>query len=232
MRPGRVASPPRAAAAAGGAGGPAGSRALLLHGRGGSGPRFGEALAASPLGRELGLREAGAWVAPSGPVPLGAGPAGGSFAWWEFPPGVERSFLADEWVRSEEAIEIAAEAGRGCDVAIGFSQGAMLLAVLIALGKLPDLRCAVIAGAGWPRPYAEELEKFAARGRRPIGGGLHDVPKILHVSSETDTMNPLAQAQQVHRLLGGDFLEHGGGHVVPVEAEELAKWMKLTRAPA
>ena len=71
-----------------------------------------------------------------------------------------------------------------------------------------------------------------AWGRRPIGGGLHDVPKILHVSSEADTMNPLAQAQQVHRLLGGDFLEHGGGHVVPVEAEELAKWVKLTRAPA
>ena len=45
-------------------------------------------------------------------------------------------------------------------------------------------------------------------------------------------LNPLAQARQVAELLGGDFLEHGGGHVVPVEAEELAKWMKLTRAPA
>ena len=82
---------------------------------------------------------------------------------------------------------------------------------------------------GLQRP-GEYLLAVSAQGR-PIGGSLHE-PKILHVSSEADTMNPLAQARQVAELLGGDFLEHGGGHVVPVEAEELAKWMKLTRAPA
>ena len=51
---------------------------------------------------------------------------------------MKRSYEADEWLRSDEAIEVAAEAGKDCELCLGFSQGAMLLAVLLSEGKLPS----------------------------------------------------------------------------------------------
>jgi len=208
----------------------------LLHGKGGTGRAFRERVAGnkSALGQHLGLsgRRAGWAVAsPDGPVTLDGG---GGCAWWAFPPGVTRSYEADEWLGSQLALDLAGEAGRGCQLALGFSQGAMLLAVLLSRGLLPDCRAAVLAGAGWPRPYAQDLEDFKARGRQPRGGSLVQ-PQILHVTSASDSINPREQALRVHDCLGGDVLEHGGGHVVPLQgepAEALAQWINLKLAQA
>ncbi len=208
---------------------------LLLHGKGGSGRSFRERVAGSTstLGKHLWLsgggRRAGWTVtSPDGPVALD----GGGFAWWAFPPGVSRSYEADEWIGSPLALERASEAARGCQLAIGFSQGAMLLAVLLSKGLLPDCRAAVLAGAGWPRPYARDLDDFRARGRQPRGGSLVQ-PQILHVTSASDRINPKDQALRVHACLGGDVLEHAGGHTVPLNgepAEALARWANLKLA--
>ncbi|QDZ24406.1 FSH1 domain-containing protein [Chloropicon primus] len=209
-----------------------GGTGLLLHGRGGNGKRFSERLERSYLGQRIGLREENV-VSPSGPVSLDKEGNEGGRAWWAFPEGVGRSYEADEWIRSDEAIEIASREGRHCELCIGFSQGAMLLAVLLAQGKLPDCRVAVIAGAGWPRPFASSLESFRLRGNRPVGGSVR-APSILHVTSAEDLMNPRDQALRVHGLLGGDVLEHGEGHVVPMEEGEvsdaIAQWINLRLA--
>lgn len=223
----------RALARAGGVTGVAGSgtgAALLLHGRGGSGAAFGGRVAGSALGERLGLGEGGtrAWRAPDGPTSLDDG----GFAWWAFPPGVSRSYEADEWLGSGDALAVAEEAGRGCELCVGFSQGGMLLAVLLASGRLPDCRVAVVAGAGWPRPYAATLRGFRERGRRPVGGSLR-TPAILHVTSPADAINPPVQAREVHACLGGDVLEHASGHVMPLEgpdAAALARWTALRLA--
>ena len=205
--------------------------ALLLHGRGGSGAVFGGRVAGSALGEAVGLGEGGtrAWRAPDGTAPLG----GGGFAWWAFPPGVSRSYEADEWLGAGAALDAAAEAGHGCEFCLGFSQGAMLLAVLLACGRLPDCRVAVIAGAGWPRPFADDLRSFRDRGGQPVGGSLIK-PAVLHVTSEQDLINPREQALEVHACLGGDVLEHAAGHALPPDgapaAAALTRWAALRLA--
>ena len=204
-------------------------KALLLHGRGGNGPSFSSRLRQSHLGERIGLREENV-VSPSGSVGLSHEGNAEGRAWWEFPEGATRSYEADEWIRSDEAIEIAATAGADCELCIGFSQGAMLLAVLIAQGRLPRCRVAVIAGAGWPRPFASELEAYKGRGGRPVGGSAVN-PSILHVTSAADLINPKSQALEVHGLLGGDVLEHARGHSVPLQEGEdtdaLAQYINL-----
>ena len=168
-------------------------KALLLHGRGGSGPKFSDRIRASHLGDRLGLNPENC-VSPSGPMRVEAqgGVHADGFAWWAFPPGVTRSYQADEWLQSDVSMDIAAEAGRDCELCIGFSQGAMLLSVLLAEGRLPNCSVAVIAGAGWPRPYASSLEAYHARGNQPVGGSLKS-PSILHVTSPKDLINPIDQ---------------------------------------
>ena len=150
-----------------------GVKVLLLHGRGGKGQAFTNKIRDNTLGQKLGMNLTEGQVevevevvAPDGTVPLEDGKGG--YAWWEFPPGVSRSYEASEWIRSEESIERAAEAARECDLCIGFSQGAMLLAVLIAKGKLSSkCKAAVLGGAGWPKPYASDLEDYRRRGGQP-----------------------------------------------------------------
>ena len=232
-------------------------KVLLLHGRGGKGQAFTNRIRNNTLGTKLGMNESLTLplkspspssintkqgeevegqvegqvevVAPDGTVPLEEG----GYAWWEFPPGVSRSYEASEWIRSEESIERAAEAARECDLCIGFSQGAMLLAVLIAKGKLSSkCKAAVLGGAGWPKPYASDLEDYRRRGGQPVGGAIH-IPRLLHVTSENDAINPREQALEVHKCLGGDVLEHNEGHVLPVQgdaSDAMAQWINLQLA--
>ena len=96
---------------------------LLLHGKGGSGRSFRDRVASnkSSLGRQLGLFK-GDWdvFSPDGPVELGTGHG---FGWWSFPEGVNRSYLADEWIGSQDALDLATLKGQNCQLMLGFSQG-------------------------------------------------------------------------------------------------------------
>ena len=64
---------------------------------------------------------------------------GNGYSWWEMPPGV-RSFTANEYGGFDEAADkVLKEWGAGppYDLCLGHSQGAIMLAALITLGKVP-----------------------------------------------------------------------------------------------
>ena len=83
-----------------------------------------------------------------------------------------------------------------------------------------------------PRPYASSVEANVIERLHPTRGKLYTGPAILHTLSRRDAVNPYAQGVQLAAALGGDLMEHGGGHVVPVRdlGGEIADWVRAHSA--
>ena len=183
-------------------------RVLCLHGSGGSAASFLERLA--PLKTALG--DEFEFTALDGP--------GGK--WWTYPAG-ERSFSASSYTGAEESIAaVEAELAKGYTGLLGFSQGAMLAALVAARCSLKEsevsLKFAVICGAATPAPY----DALLARSRDATEAVA--LP-TLHCLSKADTMNP----PELGEALAGCFrhppaqlLWHSIGHQLPPN-EELPK---------
>jgi len=158
-------------------------RALMLHGKGGNGPKFRRQL--QPLLHEFqGNID---FVFPTAPYRLDATASeddAEEYAWWTLPPGV-RSFEAKDYIGFERSIQylenVWKEAGP-FDLLWGHSQGAILLASILASPKaclLKDAKLCILNGCAWPKPFEGELL------------GLQDgqnvkVPKTLHVVGKAD----------------------------------------------
>ena len=91
----------------------------------------------------------------------------GRRTWWTYSAG-ERSFTASSYEGAEQsiaAVEAELESG-GYVGLLGFSQGAMLAAIVAARASLrescPLLRFAVICAAAVPKPYEPLLERLRA----------------------------------------------------------------------
>lgn len=161
----------------GGSGLPA-RRIIALHGKGGDGESMMgglEALitATSPTWE---------WVCPTAPHKIRGG-----YAWWETPPGV-RSFEADEWHGVEQSISLI-ESMYPFDALLGYSQGAMLAAILLARaqrGLGPAKVPAVIGGAAWPLPFESLLTDLPQSG----------MPATLHTIGSRDDVNPPVSLSQ------------------------------------
>ena len=130
-----------------------GHRILCLHGSGGSGDAF--------LARLAHLQEGTARTFHAIDAPSGRR------TWWTYPAG-ERSFTASSYEGAEQsiaAVEAELESG-GYVGLLGFSQGAMLAAIVAARASLrescPLLRFAVICAAAVPKPYEPLLERLRA----------------------------------------------------------------------
>ena len=228
----RAAAASTPLAAGGGGVSPARARAprprvVLLHGKGGAGAEFAASLA--PLCRLLpGAR----WEAPDAPLRLSpSSEERAAFAWWAAAGG-GRSYEADAWAGGDAALAAAAAACEGAQLVLGHSQGAMLLGVLLAQRRLGGVECAILSGAAWPRPYASSVEANVVERLHPTRGKLYTGPAILHTLSRRDAVNPYAQGVQLAAALGGDIMEHGGGHVVPVRdlGGEIADWVRAHSA--
>ncbi|OLP87856.1 UPF0483 protein [Symbiodinium microadriaticum] len=130
------------------------------------------------------------------------------FAWWHLPPG-ERPF----------------------DGILGFSQGAILVAALVALGDfrkggaLASCRCLILAGSAVPGPFRRQLADLAGSGDR---GDF----RALHTIGRSDTMNPPEGAHEVARAVGGEVFEFDGGHEVPLDEAALGTYSSfLSKKP-
>eukprot|EP00900_Chrysochromulina_parva_P021226 jgi/Chrpa1/3737/Chrysochromulina_OHIO_Genome00003109-RA len=179
-------------------------RVLCLHGKGGSAASFLDDL--QPLRSALPAIEFQTMDAP-----------GGTRSWWTYPRG-ERSFSASSF--SGDDVSIAAVEAElvkgGYDGILGFSQGAMLAAVVAARSALgqgpPDskLSLTVCCGAALPKPF-EPL--FAAL--RESGGA--PAIRSLHCLSAVDTMNPpeLGKALATSFGTSASLLWHDNGHTLP-----------------
>jgi hypothetical protein len=117
-------------------------RMLALHGKGGDGASFERYM--QPLIDAT--SHDWDWEFPTGPHDDGSG-AGGR-AWWKLPPGV-RTFEAAELEGIEESLAMVEQAWP-FDGVMGFSQGAMLAAVVCGRG---------LKGQGWGTFYHVLLQK-------------------------------------------------------------------------
>ncbi|CAE8680185.1 unnamed protein product [Polarella glacialis] len=202
-------------------------RLLCLHGKGETGADFARRL--EPIrsrcpGVEL--------VCVDAPHALGGG-----FAWWHLPPG-ERSFTSSTfqgWDQTVSYIQDVWTKQGPFDGMLGFSQGAILLAALAALGLLGEKsviqpRVLMLYGSAVPGPFKRELAaRSAALQADP---GAHISYRALHVLSKNDEVNPPEGAREVATAMGGQVLEHSGGHEVPLDEASLAAYSAFLSAAA
>ena len=197
-------------------------RVLAFHGSEGTGLEFSVRL--YPLREELLKANVDLQItAISAPFNRGHG-----YAWWTMAEGV-RSFTADEYIGFQESADIVLKAFSLVtpDLVVGHSQGAILIAALLAQNLIPrhPRRGYVLNGVAWPNPYGQQL--FDLQLAENIQ------PRILFVMGEQDTINPLESAKQVRERLevSGCIVAthtHSGGHAIPSDEESIqamAAWV-------
>ena len=209
---------------------PARVRILALHGKGNTGPSFQRAL--EPLIAALNDRVSSEvqfdWDFPTAPYALGDDDESAGRAWWELPRG-ERSFTATRYIgysKSASLIENKICSGDGFDLVIGHSQGAILLAALLATNRIDTVSQKPIAfifnGCALPNPFKEELVniQLSPEVRNESSS------KALFVIGSNDQINPPDGAELVRDCLhkGGMIrvktISHPNGHAVPVRDQK------------
>lgn len=191
-------------------------RMLCLHGKGGNAASFARGLA--PLVDAT--SNSWDWHFADGTQPE---PNPGGRGWWTLQPG-QRTYNAASLPGLDISMKRVIEAGPW-DGLFGFSQGAMLAALVIAEdgGKQKQERAikelAIIVGAAWPTCAAAKLETLQPS----------DVVRSLHVVGERDVINPPAQARRVAEAFGANaqVFEHERGHIVPMTDDAVATYVKF-----
>lgn len=198
-------------------------RVLALHGSEGTGLEFSVRL--YPLREELLRNNIDMQItAISAPFNKGHG-----YAWWTMEQGV-RSFNAEEYIGFEESASIVLRAISlaSPDLVVGHSQGAILVAALLAQSLIPQhpSKGYILNGVAWPNPYGQQL--FDLKLDKSI-----NPPRLLFVMGEDDTINPLTSAKQVrdrfdHSGYRVTTHTHSSGHAVPCDEESIrtmAEWV-------
>jgi predicted esterase len=150
------------------------------------------------------------------------------FAWWYLPSG-ERSSTAESYsgfeISRATVLDALSSADRDpFDVVMGHSQGAILIAALLALSAIPQhpRMGYILNGVAWPNPYTADLE--ALQLKVPNGTPINP-PRVLVLVGERDAINTPDQAYRVIAALekaGFDVttVSHPGGHSVPTRPDE------------
>jgi predicted esterase len=183
---------------------------LALHGSEGTADSVSRILELWEEDMELGLKV----TALNAPHPKPPG-----YCWWVLPPSV-RSFNAAEYDGFDESSNLVLRSMSESrpDLVFGHSQGAILVAALLALRSVrahPRLGY-ILNGVAWPNPYTDRLDGGSTSDDRSL-----DSVRVLLISGERDAINPPDQARRVAAALksaGADVtvVFHGSGHAVPV----------------
>ena len=143
------------------------------------------------------------------------------YCWWNMPPSV-RSSTASTYegyeISQERALKVLDQ--HRPDLVVGHSQGAILLAALLAnrsIVRHPPLGY-VFNGVAWPNPYTTELESL---------NGLDGV-RVLLIVGVKDRINPPEQALRLQDSLTRagahvDRVDHPGGHAVPTDEDMVSR---------
>lgn len=189
-------------------------RMLALHGKGGNAASFARHLA--PLVERTSTAwewhfAEGAFVEPN---PGGRG-------WWALRPG-ERTYSAAELPGASDSVRLVRESGPW-DGVFGFSQGAMLAALVCGEDDACVAECAVLVGSAWPTCVAQNLECMERRERSDVSA------RSLHVIGATDAINPPEQARRVAKAFGAraEVFQHKGGHVVPLDETAMNEYVRF-----
>lgn len=224
-------------------------RILALHGKGGSGPSFHRAL--DPIFKQMSKKyslsdqkidtslndvQIAAQIIEcdclTAPYPEGK--------WWEqFPPG-SRSYNAESYQGYTASADLVRKAldSHKYDVLLGHSQGAILIASMLAnkdltVDNTPLLL--IFNGVAWPNPFSKQLEDlvFGYPSKMETLHGKNRTEdnqrrKALFIIGESDDINPIQGAFEVRDKLqkaGVDVstIFHSGGHPIPTENENVVQ---------
>jgi predicted esterase len=160
-----------------------------------------------------------------------------SYEWWTLPPG-KRSFEATTFQGCEESIAIVEKyiESNNINMVIGHSQGAMLLAIILARRQMNHANTqpfgAILSSPAWPLPYKEMIEgvrRTCVEQRRwsPSPIPLHAVFTI----GTQDKINPPSHTREIAHIFQESVspnkensihvLEHPGGHILPQDNASL-----------
>lgn len=153
-------------------------------------------------------------------------PKGDGFAWWTMKPG-ERSYTATEYGGYDTSVARVLEkfnndeASSHFDLVLGHSQGAILIAALLATGKVPYHPTIgyILNGVGFPNPLQSQVESLQ------VANGT--APRVLFVVGTNDKITPnetgfkLRDAFQKAGMQVAT-IQHPGGHGIPSKPDTTA----------
>jgi predicted esterase len=201
-------------------------RVLALHGSEGNAQEFPNRLKALNdvlAGKNMQLEI----TAVQGPFEKGPG-----YCWWTMPPSV-RSFNAKEYVGFEESATIVLDAWNNddFDLVFGHSQGAILVAALLALKRAPyhPKRGYIMNGVSFPNPYSDNFVALK------VEDSTHP-PNILFILGRKDTTTPNSSGEQLRDGFAKAGFQvascyHDGGHGIPQQDDSkslsnVAMWIQ------
>ncbi|HEY0191789.1 MAG TPA: hypothetical protein VGC42_11760 [Kofleriaceae bacterium] len=140
--------------------------------------------------------------------------ASGDFGWWHASQeGAGVRYRG--WEKTRDGLAGFCARSGPFDGVLGFSQGAALAALLVALGAFD--------GAAAPRfDFAIAIGGFASRdpghaAAFEVAGGI-DVPTLHVIGRRDGIVAPRASHALASRFRGARVVEHDGGHVIPADA--------------
>jgi predicted esterase len=135
--------------------------------------------------------------------------ADGDFGWWHAIDGADGAVRYRGWTRTRAALSAFCAAHGPFDGVLGFSQGAAVAAVLVAL--------AVDAEA--QRPFAILIGGFASRDPRHAAVlDRIDVPSLHIIGRSDSVVSPQTSRALASRFRAPTIVEHADGHVIPATA--------------
>lgn len=196
-------------------------RVLALHGSEGNAEEFPERLI--PLQTAL-ASTANKLEITSLQAPF---PKGGGYAWWTMPPGI-RSYTATEYEGFEDSATTVLDQWNAddgdddsppFDLVLGHSQGAILLASLIALGRTPYTPSMgyILNGCGYCRPFEGQVNALKVTTTTTA-------PRCLFVIGANDQITPPNIQEELRDAFQAAGLEiatlkHPKGHGLPKEKD-------------
>jgi predicted esterase len=163
-------------------------------------------------------------------------PKGSGYCWWTMPPGI-RSFNAKKYEGFEESatkvLNVWKTAQNEYDIVLGHSQGAILIASLLALKRTPyhPKRGYILNGVGYPNPFTADIESLTTGNDGPSLN-----PRVLFILGRQDKITPNASGEQLRDALSKarfqvDSCYHEGGHGLPQlnnpeSLVEIVRWIQ------
>lgn len=213
-------------------------RVLALHGSEGNGQEFPKRLHA--LQMALAQRKNVHLEITAIDAPFPKGPNNG-YSWWTMPPGV-RSFNAVEytgfdesatkvltiWDRQSSLSSSSSSSLPPFDLVLGHSQGAVLIAALLALGRVPyhPPLGYILNGVSFPNPYRDEIANLKLD--TIVDGSTNNddnnitppPPRVLFILGRADKITPNSSGEELADGLSNagfavSSIYHDGGHGFP-----------------
>lgn len=155
---------------------------------------------------------------------------GEGFCWWTMPPGV-RSFTAEKYDGFETSEQIVLEAlsSTQFDLILAHSQGAILAASLISLGKLPyhPPKGYILNGCAYCNPYSRQVESLHFEEGSAI-------PRVLFIMGVNDKINPNDSGEKLRDEfqragINCSTIQHPKGHAFPQDKDHfmqlISEWI-------